>query len=368
MERFIPQQSVFLNSSVVISSVGFNAQTTAASMRAGINRPEPLDGFAEQTEDGEEDIIGYPIRLLTHGFQGAGRYIQLLSNGFKALEAELNNGAMQSPEIYLMMCVPELDRYMQTQDQDSPLEENPFQFYNQGWDETIHIALSKTGTANLVRGYKVIPTRPSACADLYIQAAQVLREKPQAAVVLGFVDSHTDEAALSWLNNTARLKTANNPVGMMPGEAVSFSILSNQSTQGALSLLAVNKAKEEHTVLDEPPPEGRGLCDLLMDYNAQNPPTTPGEFWCIANLTGEEKPSMEWGRALHLFRQNTSTNPNPNMWLPNVSLGEVGICYPSIALAWAQQSIQRHYAPASTCAITTHCYSNDRTLMSVRGA
>ncbi|MEP1446872.1 MAG: hypothetical protein ABJK37_12235 [Paraglaciecola sp.] len=372
MHCFVPPSPVYVNDTVVISSVGNTSETTAASLRAGIARPEQLDGFAEETEDGEENIVGYPIRLLTHGFEGAGRYIQLMRSGFEQVAQKISADEQNSHkdeyrEIYLLMAVPDVSRYLQTLEVEEQLDENPFQFYNKGWDETVKVALDQSGLGELLSGYTVISAAPSSISELIQQSAALLTQKPNALVIAGFVDSLTDFAGLTWLNNMARLKSASNPVGLIPGEAVSYLFLTSLAKPGSVEVISVNTTEEEHPLHSDIHPEGKALNQLLVEYSKQNPVPVEGEFWSINNLTGEEILAMEWGRALNFYQKDTKTNPEPDVWLPNVSLGEVGICFVSIAIAWAQQAFRRNYAPTPTCAVAVFCYSNVRTLLTIKG-
>jgi 3-oxoacyl-[acyl-carrier-protein] synthase-1 len=381
MTYFAPPRPIFVNDTVVISSVGFNAQTTAASMRAGISRPEPLDGFAQITEDDEENITGYPIQLLTHGFAGAGRYIQLMRRGFEEVVKKLQAKPDDTPtKIYLLMAVPETSRYMQTKEPEDAPDKNPFQFYNTGWDETVNTALTQSGLLEILSGYKVVPVAPSSSAKLLAQSAALLQQKPDSLVISGFVDSFTDHAALTWLNNMGRLKSPNNPIGLIPGEAVSFLFTSLQAQRGAVELVSVNQTQEKYPLYSDAsnfetsadktnnPPDGQALNQLLVGFSKQYPAPNGQEFWCMSNFTGEQWQAMEWGSALHHYQRSTQVEPNPDVWLPNISLGEVGICFWSIAVAWAQQAFKRQYAPLPVCAITTFCYLPERTLIVVKGA
>ena len=373
MKSFVPPFPIYVNDTIVVSSVGLCAETTAASLRAGISRPEIIDGFAESTEDGEEEITGYPVKLLTHGFEGAGRYIQLLCDGFEQVRkkilamTESDHHKNNSDEIFLLMGVPDIKRYLQTDKPDEALDENPFQFYNKGWNETVNIALSQSGLMELISGYKIIPVSPSSSGDLLEQGTVLLRQKPKALVITGFVDSLTDFAGLSWLNNMGRLKSANNPVGLMPGEAISLLFLNAFAEQGAVEVDSIGQTTEKNGFYSEEQPEGKAFSQLLVEYDTQHPSVNVGEFWCINNLTGEERFAMEWGRALYHYQSDTKTEPNPDVWIPNISLGEVGICFLPIAISWAHFAFKRKYALSSSCAIAVFCYTNARTLISIKG-
>lgn len=379
MKCFVPPSPIFVNDTVVVSSVGFNAETTAASLRAGISRPEYLDGFAETTEDGEEEITGYPIKLLTHGFEGAGRYIQLMRDGFEQIVEKIaameestgvqdaNHQRTKHSEIFLLMGVSDINRYLQTAEPDEELDENPFQFYNKGWNETVKIALIQSGLIELISGYKIIPVAPSSSVDLLEQSSVLLRKKSNALVITGFVDSLTDFAGLTWLNNMGRLKSANNPVGLIPGEAVSFLFLNAIAELGAVEIVSVGQAMEKNGFHSEDQPEGKALSQLLVEYEKQHPSSNAGEFWCINNFTGEERFAMEWGRALYHSQSDTKIEPKPNVWLPNISLGDVGICFLPIAISWAHLAFKRNYAPSPSCAIAAFCYTNARNLITIKG-
>src|SRR5688572_18046106 len=62
-----------------VTSVGMDAVTTCASIRAGISRPAPLDGvFVLNLQDYKEvPITGHPAGAIARGFSSIGRWLQL---------------------------------------------------------------------------------------------------------------------------------------------------------------------------------------------------------------------------------------------------------------------------------------------------
>src|SRR5262252_9886938 len=62
-----------------VTSVGIDAVTTCASIRAGLSRPEALDGaIVLDLEDYQEvPVTGHQVGTLTRGFSNVGRWLQL---------------------------------------------------------------------------------------------------------------------------------------------------------------------------------------------------------------------------------------------------------------------------------------------------
>ena len=80
-----------------VTSVGLDAVTTCASIRAGISRPQTLleHPVLDREAHASVGVTGHPVSLVTRGFTGVGRWLQLAA---LALEDLCESGALPGPE------------------------------------------------------------------------------------------------------------------------------------------------------------------------------------------------------------------------------------------------------------------------------
>lgn len=158
------------------------------------------------------------------------------------------------------------------------------------------------------------------------------------------VDSYLDPLTLSWLLEHGRLKSDDNPVGLVPGEAGVCMLLEHRSTQrpSIMQILGLGQARGPSWYEDEPAKLGAALGkaieeslsglkrskifegDIISDHN--------GENWRAADLTYAR-------HRLHPFLSNV-----PPPIFPALSLGDVGAASSAVGLAVAAHTFARNYA------------------------
>ncbi|MFK7853280.1 MAG: hypothetical protein AB8B79_04170 [Granulosicoccus sp.] len=367
MQTFTPEIPLYIDNSLLVSSLGFDSATVVAAMRAGLSRPSALPGFSVTAEDGDEmDVQGHPINLLTHGFIGPGRYRQMLGKIFSdvssALRAELGN-------IYLLVGVPDPQRYSEGSNAETgealTEKENAFDLYGQTWQSIVDNSLADNGLSERFAATKIIEMSVSKAPRLLQMSQEALKHDPQGHVVLVTVDTLADDSGLTWLYHTGRLKTAIYPVGTSPGECVNALILSTQKpAEGSLRVESVHYDVEEHALFDNTPPQGRALSRLLQQFVSEGDKQQASKPWFICNLSGEQRPSFEWGMAqVHCKAAGVDISELP--WIPAINVGDVGVAYMNLALSWVLQAFDRGYAIAPRCGIASMDYTGTRSLLSV---
>lgn len=385
MKSFVPDIPLYIDETLVISSLGFDAATVVAAMRAGLSRPNPLTGFSVTADDGDEmDVSGHPVNLLTYGFEGAGRYRQLLGRMFADVNTTLqikysaDTGSRQgkspppmteSAPVYLLVGVPDHRRYRQGKHVETNAEltekQDVFSLFGETWQSLIEKSLAANGLSERFIATKVVELSVANTPQLLQMAHEALKRDPRACIVIVTVDTLTDEPGLTWLYHTGRLKTAIYPVGTSPGECINALFVScRKSSVSTLRIESIHFDHEEHDLFDERPPQGKALSRLLQKFATVNDQEKPHKLWLISNLSGEQKPSFEWGMAqVHCQAANLEINEFP--WLPAINVGDVGIAYMNLAVAWAAQAFKRDYAMAPRCGIASLDHRNTRSLLSV---
>lgn len=371
MKRFVPELPLYIDDALLVSSVGFDAATSAASMRAGLSRTAPLYGFSVTAEDGDEmEVTGHPISLLTQGFEGAGRYRQLLSrilDDLRSALASTSQAVSDSRGVYLLVGVPDTRRYVSgnhVETGESLSEKDAvFNLYGETWQTLIEQSLQQAGLSDAFVATKVVEISSARAPRLLQMAHEALKRDPEGRVVVLTVDTLSDFPGLTWLYQTGRLKTAIHPVGTSPGECVNALILSAVRKAGSgLRIDAVHYDEEANDLFADEPPQGRALARLLISHAG-----TSEVPWLIGNLTGEQKPSFEWGMVqVHCQEEGLQFEGMP--WLPGINVGDVGIAFMSLALSWALQAFARGYALSPRCGIALLDHANERSLISVSRA
>jgi 3-oxoacyl-[acyl-carrier-protein] synthase-1 len=367
VQTFTPEMPLYVDDVLLISSLGFDAATAIAAMRAGLSRPSPLPGFSVTAEDGDEmDVSGHPVSLLTHGFEGSGRYRQLLGRIFADVQSALR---AQNSNVYLLVGVPDQTRYRDGINAESGAQltekEDAFNLFGETWQSIVDSSLATNGLADRFVATKIVELSVANTPRLLQISQEALKRDPQGCVVVVTVDTLADEPGLTWLYHTGRLKTAIYPVGTSPGECVNALFLSGQKTSpSSLRLDSVHYDVEEHDLFDDTPPQGRALSRLLQQFASGGEQEKAGKLWLISNLSGEQKSSFEWGMAqVHCQAVGVEINESP--WLPGINVGDVGVAYMNLALAWVFQAIKRGYAMAPRCGITSLDHTGTRSLLSV---
>lgn len=388
MNTFVPEIPLYIDDALMIGSLGFDAATSVAAMRAGLSRPSLLTGFSVTAEDGDEmGVSGHPVSLLTHGFVGAGRYRQLLGRIMGDVKNALINhasvdGAASNGErsqsiptnkpVYLLVGMPDQKRYREGKNVESNTDmsekEDVFSLFGETWQSLVEHSLAANGLDERFAATKVVELSVAKTPRLLHMAHEALKRDPEATVVIVTVDTLTDDPGLTWLYLTGRLKTAIYPVGTSPGECVNALIVrSRKSSSSVVRLESVHFDEEDHAFFDSAPPQGRALSRLLNLHAAGSGQEENRKLWFISNLTGEQKPSFEWGMAqVHCQAAGVDINDFP--WLPAINVGNVGVAFMNLALAWVVQAYKRGYAVAPRCGIATLDHTRDRSLLTVSEA
>jgi 3-oxoacyl-[acyl-carrier-protein] synthase-1 len=200
-----------------VTSVGFDAATTCASIRAGLTRPVPLDGIKvlDGTELEEVPVIGHPVGRLTRGFSSIGRWLQLLPIAItdlcttKALPSPAADAVFWSRTACLIV-VPAFSERFVADYYCSP--------------DRLHAALIPPLLAACRATFapastKLQPTGHIGALEAVSIAKEWIERNDVDRVAVLAVDSLVDVGALAWLQEDRRLKCAESQTGLSPGEA-----------------------------------------------------------------------------------------------------------------------------------------------------
>jgi 3-oxoacyl-[acyl-carrier-protein] synthase-1 len=199
-------------------------------------------------------------------------------------------------------------------------------------DPSSHTTITKTGHAGVF--------------DAVQAAAGAIVTGRCSRAIIGAVDGYLDELTLSWLYDTGRLKSEDNPKGFVPGEAAAFLVLERHSAvqkrnaQALAKLVGIGYAIESNSIYDKSPCTGDGLTSAIRSALEGLDGSTLTLVVC--DLNGERYRANEWGLALP--RSFGASAPPELLWHPADCLGDCGAAAGALnvvfgALALARRSV-----------------------------
>lgn len=337
------------------SSLGGFSDACAA-FRAGINRYVAHPTMALMNPGDEEPI---PLTIAPAasgllGYQGAGRkikmlklaYLDLLSQGLSKIPTEGLHIllAMPDPEsrAFEMEYPEEVTRMKRLQDYSSLITGPLFE----QTDPTLSQA-----PMQMVFGDRV------AFARLIQKSTEILSQGQAKHCLLIVADSLINDNYLDLLWGQGKLKTADNPVGYIPGEGAAMILLS--ATDQSLDTAAASvRAIVDNSVIQQYDPEnhspengeqelqswqGKKLAAVARLLLGSSDGYTDHPHF-ISDLNGQENRSMEWGMFQVDLKSQFPDAVMVNEFYPAVGFGEVGTMMGPLAMAISMASVQRNYA------------------------
>lgn len=338
-----------------VTSVGLDAVTTCASIRTGLSRPELL--LEHEVLDREEQapigITGHPVSLVTRGFVGVARWLQLAALALQDLARSAN---LPGPEdtrfwsatlCYVVVPVLDVPRFLVEPACDTgdavtarfvhPLHARVAPFFS--------LARAVTWCRGRVGALEAVQ-----------RAAEHFRQREHERVVVLAVDSLTDDSALAWLAEQDRLKHDDNPVGLSPGEGAAAFMLEapwSARARGAMVLahiVAAATAQEPRALMSGHRSQGEALARVVAAALG-GPGGLPYAAEVIADLNGETWRAEEYGHAR--VRVPRSTWEGDAVELPATSVGDLGAAMTALQLVLACRSLHRGYASTDRVLLTT---------------
>lgn len=334
-----------------VTSVGLDAATTCASIRAGISRPSALEGHISHAYL-EYDVVpttGHVVPGLARGFSGVGRWIQL---AVAAIEDLCRSAALPRPEVdprfwagtAAWFVVPEIDeRFMaEPHCEEAQL---PVTFRDPVLRRVVP-SFAPRGTTVLARGRQGV---------LEILRAIDWRTPVVERVIVLVTDSLVDVPALRWLDDDRRLKNDMNPVGLSPGEAAVALLLEHPRAARLRGVQPLAVLHGVATDLDDERSEGEGvggtgLARATQAVLAHASLHERGAARHVADLNGEVWRARELAAAQQRVGHALW---NDRMMLPAMSTGDPGAAMPALQIAVACKALERDYAGGSSVLVTS---------------
>jgi 3-oxoacyl-[acyl-carrier-protein] synthase-1 len=306
----------------MVTALGMTSQASGAAIRAGLSAFQEIPFV-----DGRGySIIAAPVRNRLHGVLG----ISLLAHmAFLAIE-ECLGGALIS-EVPLLLAVSDQHYSALTEDLELTLLGELATLF----DRPLHAKSS------------LVATGGAACLDAIRQAQTLLSEGRVAGCLVCGVDSLISADVLSKLERSQRLKSADNPDGLIPGEAAACLYLRKvdpQMGQGALLIRGLGFAREEVTIDSDRPVLGIGLANAMKAALEESRLTMEAIDFRISNVTGERYGFIEANFALgRILRVRKETFEFLHLM---DSIGAVGAAAGACMLAYWKFLLDRGAVPA----------------------
>ncbi|KYG07375.1 hypothetical protein BE21_02570 [Sorangium cellulosum] len=342
----------------MVTSVGMDAPTACASIRAGVAMPRPIPYFqilnAETQE--AEPLIGHAIRGFTEGFVFVGAWIRL---ALGALSDLARQGALPGASARgfwantgLIAVTPHLsdDRYAE----DCSVRKDAAGI-REAYLERIEGA---AGLPLSPKHVEVLGLGHAGTAAAVALARGWLQAGLERVIVLA-VDSYLDRFTLEWLADHRRLKIDDNPCGLVPGQAGACFLLETElsssrrgATASAVIEAASTSAGAHHGTDQGQRADGAGVARAVVDVLGDASPEAPFRGDIVLDLNGETWRAATWGNALARFAQRVASGTR--LVLPCSSLGEVGAASGAVGVCVAARALARGYSSGDR-AIVASC-------------
>jgi 3-oxoacyl-[acyl-carrier-protein] synthase I len=329
---------------IVVSGLGLcsslgGAIHAAAAFRCGLSNGRELEEWPYFDEEEREPHLlrGHPAMAVAAGFQGAGRLLKLGTLALADLGASLDLTTLHPARLAVILVLPASA---------------------EGLERTRGELLSRL--CKLAR-IDVDPAGLHPSFDGRIGVAGAIREAQRllhgAAIdhcLIGSIDTRLGAEQLQRLFVTGKLKTADNPVGFLPGEGACFLLLERKDRAkrrgGAIGALvhppsAIAPPDPEEPGPDRRPP-GKALSEVMIQAMTQAGWAPPAVGTVYVDLDGTPRRAADFGSALlHLAPARPLEG-----WqhaFPAESFGETGATSPALAICLAARAFVRGYATGS---------------------
>ena len=345
--------SCFLSAFGMVTSVGHTADTACAAIRAGISRPRELASFTVLDELGAgTPLFGHPVHGFSEGFRAIGRWTRLAAGALSDLMGRVRSDLTHDPSFWtralIYAAIPEPDERFLSREPMDP--DHLSELY------TIPV-LRHAGVPVHAEAVQLVRSRDVGFIDCLAQAVGQIAVGRAPHAIIFAVDSLLEPHCLSRLSATGRLKTADQPTGLAPGEAgvaVMLSARGNRARPGATCVLeSAVVGKEDEFDAERNSSGGAALSAVIKAAVERSSAGLPLQGDWISTLNGEVGPASELGSTEQRLGAGVLAAES-RLLHPFTEVGDTGTAAPAIACAMAAHGFRRGYA------------RGDRTLISAR--
>lgn len=328
------------------------AVQACAAFRAGLSRVEPSRDLVCRAR-GESEPQPLPVLEasgVTFGLRGVGRLVALLGEAFQDMAPAADLPRLAALPLFLAVPDPMA--------RDMPVEQEL-------WRDTPGKA-SALGERVLEQVFENLGLRRgrqpwhffggghAAFSSAVAAAHQGLRRRDFPACLVAAVDSLVIPEVLEAMLAEGWLKTPDNPVGFIPGEAAVVACLSGSRSDGDAEPLAllpgVALGHEPRAEDGDAPPLGQTLTQCLLTA-LQDAEVPTGRLLLVSDHDGEQRRAMELGGLRVSLRGQGVGDEGLSVWLPSMGFGNTGAASGAVGLCVAVRGLHRRHAPAPLVAV-----------------
>lgn len=318
----------------MVTNVGHFADQTCTSIRADITRMQDIEYFLIENDWFEDvPVIGCPVVDVTDGFLGLGRWTKLAAMAISDLIDVAKINITEVTRVGFYITLPSNDRpgFDERIEQMLGLRIAQWCDWPQAEAQTTYYA---AGQAGLMRAIE--------------HAQQHLRDGKIHMAIMGAVDSLVEPETLEFYHQHKRLKTEDNPDGLIPGEASAFFALELENVakaRGATPMAKIEKAKtasDGNTIWGDKPPTSTGLSTAIREVLSSL--EDQGEYTglVVCDLNGESYRNKEFANVVPRTMSDFKTHWN--LWHPADCIGDSGAASSAVGVCLAARALQKGYA------------------------
>ena len=325
-----------------------NLSDSYAAARAGITRISELDVSSNQDESmGDEQIAGCRARYILPGFTGLAKALLLGKAGLADLQTMTS--LTQSEALRAGISINLSDQFLV--DSNYEMFEEDDQLPSAIWKRECNELIPR-----LLRTCRldIPPWNQRLYFGGHAEFVHTVREVEELLIsgkldrcVVGAIDSCIEAQFLRAAAIKGALKTSENPVGFLPGEAAAFILLERtedvrlNKREPLAVLVGSCVLPSSSDRFSDQPPDGIVLARAIDEALSQTLSLGNGEVEIIiGDLNGEEYRARDWGNAL--IRLRTGHNlANIPVEIPALAFGETGVATGPVGLCLGILSKQR---------------------------
>ena len=343
----------------MVTSLGGDAFTSCAAARAGLTRSSELkvldfhgeELFGRETLDGPPTVFGHTVRDVADGFSGVARALLLGRAAIHDLLEQRRLSARERSRTGLVLNLS--DDFVIDADAGARGVSPP----SVGWRQRtgrLHIRLAESHSLPVTQAHLALRYGGNAGIASAVQDAVTMIDKgPIDRCIVGAIDSRAEARFLPAAARLKLLRTSDNPVGLIPGEAAAFFVLERASeVAGAGSvpiatIAAATVARDPTDLLsNDRPPTGTGLAEALR--KALGSAKKIG--FSVGDMNGTQPRAVEWANTLFRLRSEHQVDI-PESWFPALSFGDTGAAAGAVGVCVAIRAFARGYARGNSALV-----------------
>jgi 3-oxoacyl-[acyl-carrier-protein] synthase-1 len=360
--------SVAITALGMVTALGHDAVISCAAARAGLVGATELKlidfelygHFGSETFEGPPAVFGHEVRGLADGFAGVGKAIL---HGAKALtelqgRRRLTEGELARTGLFINLGDGYVEDVVEQQARAELEDVNPRSpLPSSSWQlQCARLVPKLCQHAGLPIPERNCHVHHGGHAGLAASLAHALLLMKSGVVdrcIVGGIDSRVDALFLTSAARAHLLKTNDNPVGMMPGEAAAFFLLEKPGSFQRHSHPALAYVGA-HAEASDPPftaelPRVDGMCQAVRAVAAAEPRAL-ARAWLLSDINGTARRSTEWAYTLVKLQHEIQLADLPR-WYPAASFGDVGAATGAVAVVMAARAFERGYAPGEAALV-----------------